>query len=363
MKNVSNGKILVIGGYGNVGKVICKTLADRFPGRVIAAGRNLSAAQQFSLQTNAKVLPLKLNVRQINEKDLVNISLVIMCIDRENNSLAKKCAAKGIYYIDISAEYKILSQIELLDSEAKQHQSTIILSVGLAPGLTNLLASSSKLKFDKLESINIHLLLGLGEVHGKAAIAWILNNLTTKYSILENGQPKYIESFKDKKNTVFEGHFGKRTTYSFNFLDQHTLPKTLGIKSASTGMCFDSVLMTRMLSILAHTGYINLARSSNLLKPLTGILQLLKLGTDKFVAKVEAKGTINNRTAIYETSISGSKEGFITGLVAAKVAEYLYTKPFPPGVFHIEQLFDLEQFVEDLETENLTLHQSELTPI
>lgn len=45
MKNVSNGKILVIGGYGNVGKVICKTLADRFPGRVIAAGRNLSAAQ------------------------------------------------------------------------------------------------------------------------------------------------------------------------------------------------------------------------------------------------------------------------------------------------------------------------------
>lgn len=34
------GKILVVGGYGNVGRIIGIELADRFPGQIIAAGRN-----------------------------------------------------------------------------------------------------------------------------------------------------------------------------------------------------------------------------------------------------------------------------------------------------------------------------------
>lgn len=36
------GKILVVGGYGSVGKTIALLLAKEFPGQVIAAGRRAS---------------------------------------------------------------------------------------------------------------------------------------------------------------------------------------------------------------------------------------------------------------------------------------------------------------------------------
>ncbi|WP_156114235.1 hypothetical protein [Myxosarcina sp. GI1] len=52
----------------------------------------------------------------------------------------------------------------------------------------------------------------------------------------------------------------------------------------------------------------------------------------------------------------------ITGLVAAKVAEHLYTSSLPSGVFHIEQLFDPLEFIENLKGNGLILSRSELKP-
>ena len=41
---MKTGKILVIGGYGHVGRAISSELAHFFPDRVIAAGRNIQKA-------------------------------------------------------------------------------------------------------------------------------------------------------------------------------------------------------------------------------------------------------------------------------------------------------------------------------
>ena len=42
------GGIVVVGGYGAVGRTVCSLLAQRFPGHVFAAGRNLRKAEAFS---------------------------------------------------------------------------------------------------------------------------------------------------------------------------------------------------------------------------------------------------------------------------------------------------------------------------
>jgi len=45
--NVIRDKILVVGGYGNVGRVICGYLAEKFPGKIIAAGRSYQHKNGF----------------------------------------------------------------------------------------------------------------------------------------------------------------------------------------------------------------------------------------------------------------------------------------------------------------------------
>src|SRR3712207_8858841 len=54
--------IVVVGGYGAVGRTVCTELAARFPGRVFAAGRNIEKASSFSQETKGRVLPLRLDI-------------------------------------------------------------------------------------------------------------------------------------------------------------------------------------------------------------------------------------------------------------------------------------------------------------
>ena len=52
-----DGNILIVGGYGSVGRVIAATLGNRFPGQVIAGGRNYQKARELSLETQEKAWP------------------------------------------------------------------------------------------------------------------------------------------------------------------------------------------------------------------------------------------------------------------------------------------------------------------
>ncbi len=40
-----HGKILIVGGYGQVGRMIAERLAPEFPGGLVLAGRNLDKAE------------------------------------------------------------------------------------------------------------------------------------------------------------------------------------------------------------------------------------------------------------------------------------------------------------------------------
>ncbi|MFM9329790.1 hypothetical protein [Paenibacillus mesotrionivorans] len=57
--------IVVVGGYGQVGQSVSRLLAERFPGKVYAAGRNLIKAEQFCSATDGAVKPMLLDVSRL----------------------------------------------------------------------------------------------------------------------------------------------------------------------------------------------------------------------------------------------------------------------------------------------------------
>lgn len=147
---------------------------------------------------------------------------------------------------------------------------------------------------------------------------------------------------------MFPGDAGKRSAFRFNFSDQHTIVKTLGIDSASTWACFDSAFFTWFFYVEKKLGMLNLLRIPAVKKMYLKLLGSIHMGSDVFIAQAVAEGTVDGKpTSSYTCSVSGHLEGRITGLVAAEVAEHLYTSTTPPGVFHIEQLFDQpREFIE-----------------
>lgn len=245
-------KILIIGGYGTVGSTIATHLTKAYPNKVIIAGRSIKKAEKRSRQLNNLAIPYEFDVSNSSSLEILkNVRLVIMCIDQKDNKFAETCIDNQIDYIDITANQKLIEKLEKLNAKAKEKEVSVILSVGLAPGITNLLAKNCINKMPDTKKIEIYILLGLGEKHGDSAYKWTLENIHTNYAIPINGAEKSVKSFTNPKTTNL---LGKRTFYYFNFSDQHSLAKTTSVPTVETRLAFDSNFFTKLVAFFKKNG-------------------------------------------------------------------------------------------------------------
>ncbi|MFC3747201.1 saccharopine dehydrogenase family protein [Paenibacillus sp. GCM10012306] len=337
-----NKDIIVIGGYGHVGSQICSLLSEYYPGHVYAAGRSLERAKQFCMTTDGKVKPLRLDLVEKADPELLKrTKIVIMCMDQQDTAFAEACLQNGVYYVDVSANGAFLTCLENLTSPSKPLPGTAVLSIGLAPGLTNMLARQASEAMDHTDRADITIMLGLGDSHGKAAIEWTLNNLRADFDIVENGSKVAVTSFTGGKISDLGEGLGRRIAYRFPFSDQQTLPRTLGIPSISTRLCFDSRIVTASVAWLQKFGLSKMLRSERMRKAAVWSFGKLRYGSDQFAIKVDAYGTKNGLPYTTEYGLQGENEAQITARVAASVAGAIYSAALPPGVFHIEELFTI----------------------
>ncbi|MDT8304922.1 MAG: saccharopine dehydrogenase NADP-binding domain-containing protein [Anaerolineae bacterium] len=342
-------RILIVGGYGAVGRIIAAELGDLFPGHVVVAGRNGEKARALAAASNGRIRSLQMDVTRAHQTPelLDGVALVIICLDLPDTRFAEMCLRRGIHYIDITAEDPFLQQMEALDQVARDSGSTAVLSVGLSPGITNLLAGHSRGHFDVLEQLDIHVLLGLGEHHGEAATRWTLRNLNATYPILDQGISRQVGSFTEAKAVRFPGANGHYTAYRFNLADQHVLARTMSVP-VSSWLAFDPPWVTGLLALLRRSGLSRLLQYRWLEDAGVRLTSAMRTGSDRFTVQVEARGTANGRQRQRQFAVTGQEQSRATGLAAAHVATQLHTETFPAGVFHIEQLFAPLPFLETL---------------
>jgi NAD(P)-dependent dehydrogenase (short-subunit alcohol dehydrogenase family) len=320
-------RILVLGGYGAVGREAAIALTHHLPDvSVVVAGRNPHAARPIPGTT-------RMRVDVTDPDDLVRalngVGAVLMCAERDNVRVARTCLERGVDYLDVSASHQVLAGIAELEDLARRNDATAVLSVGLAPGVTNLLARHC-VEHSQAGDVRIGVLLGSGEQHGPAALTWTLDGLGQ----LDGAWPMH-----------FPAPHGTRTVHRFPFSDQYTLPGTLGVTTVSTGLCLDSRLITAMLASASRPVVARLLHRPRIRKVLLTSLTRIHLGGDGFAVTVHS-GTVT-------ATFSGSRQSRATGLAAALLVRRLPT--LPPGVAHIEQLVEPAPFLTELAADGFTL--------
>jgi saccharopine dehydrogenase-like NADP-dependent oxidoreductase len=334
--------VLIVGGYGAVGTVIATTLARQHAGQLIIAGRSAAKAAKLAAQLGTGVRWRVLDMTQPMEYDAIleGVGYVVMCLDVPDIEFVRQCFQRGIHYVDISAEYPILSAIAELDAFARQQGATAVLSVGLVPGLSNLMARHSLRFVQPVYHLDIAVLAGLGEKHGAAGSAWILNHMSDSA-----GMARF----------QFREPYGQKVVYRFAFSDQYTLPQTLPVTSAATWLGFDSFLMTHLIGLARLPVLRHLFQQKSVKRLLLHTTQRLQFGSDEFVLTTRARGGAGS----YQAWLRGKREAVATGLVAAAVVHRLLIEPPPVGVYHIEQVFQLEDFLPLLAQHGLTFSGSD----
>ena len=337
-------KILIVGGYGAVGSSIAERLMKVYPHQIIIAGRIFSKAQAKAEEFQNKVIPQQLDVNNLKDFSVLNeVELVIMCLDQQNTDFVEYCISKGISYIDISADYQNLQKIEKLHCLAEQNNSTVVLSVGLAPGITNLLAQYVVSQMQNVESIDIFVLLGLGEKHGDHAYRWTFDNVDSNYTLKIHDEEKTLKSFTQPLKTNLSGN---RNFYLFNFSDQHVLLNTLDVPKVQTRMAFDVEWFTELTAFLRKLRITRFFRNKKVKDFAIQSFKNFPMGTDVFGVKVIAKDKNGNSKSVI---VKGNNEGRITASVAAEIAVLVLDENLPKGVFHSHQLVkDIPVFLNKL---------------
>ncbi|MNJ36325.1 Saccharopine dehydrogenase [compost metagenome] len=349
---MAKDNILVIGGYGKVGQTICNILGQEHPGKVIAAGRSLKKAVTFCDTTEGRVRPLQLDITApLDPVLLENTSVVVMCLDQNDMHVVEHCAKTGTHYIDITASFQLLSQIASRDAMFRESGATALMSIGLAPGITNLMVSEAHGHIGHHEQSDISIMLGLGEAHGQAAMDWTVAGMNESYTVIEQGNSRAVESFTEGKVVDFGGRWGKRKAYRFNFCDQHVLPHTLSIPTVSTRLCLDSRWITVMLAVFKKLGGMRLLKYRSVSNTVIAMMGWFAGGKPQFSVKVDSwgyqAGDTSKRVHI-EQFLHGLREAEITAIVAASVIESVYHGNKPHGAYHIEQLFTLHDLLSTI---------------
>lgn len=346
-------KIVVVGGYGHVGSGICDRLGKLYPGKVYAAGRSLDKSEAYSLTTQGRVKPMKLDSRALPDENWFReVAVVVMCLDQQDTLFAESCLKNGIHYIDVAASGDWFEKVERLADSAKIGGASAILSVGLAPGLTNLLARTvAEGSRDEL-SIEIGIMLGLGDSHGKAAIEWTVKGLSEPFEVTERGKKTIKQAFSEGKTAFYGSRLGRHKGYRFPFSDQVALPRSLGASSVSTRLCFDSRMVTALVALFAPLGLRRLLQWSAFRKLFASSLEAIKMGSDVYALSVVS---FDGDQVLRRARLSGRNESDITAAAAAATAKLVYEGAAPAGIFHSEELFALQATGRELWLESRPL--------
>ncbi len=345
-------KIMLVGGYGQVGQLIAERLAPSFPDRLIIVGRSLDKAAACATRIGEGATGRALDVNSENlGSHLEDVALVLVCLDQADSRFVEQCLSRGIDYLDVTASYEFLRRVSALDSLAKRSGATAVLSVGVAPGLTNLIAAQAVNAMNRTNRIDVFIQLGLGGRHGKAAIAWMIDNLDATYDVREASQQMSVRSFGESRRVRFPGQRVASIAYRFNFSDQQVLTWTLNVPSVSTWVCFDSRFLTWLLAAGARAGLGRPMRKPGWRAAAIWLFRNVRVGSDVCAVVVRAAGKTKQGDRTLELSVVGRNEVLMTAVVAAEVARQMLSAKLGAGVFHSEQIIALDSVVSALKDE------------
>lgn len=339
------GSIVVVGGYGAVGRGVALSLAPVFPGQVIVAGRDLDRARALAARAPRGTLGWqRVDVDSPTDVALLlrDAAVAVMCVERGNVEFARACLERGVHYVDISATAAVLDGIADLDPVAVGHGATAVLSVGLAPGLTNLLARHCVARLPTATSVDLTVFLGTAGDHGPDSLRWTLEQLGARAT--------------HRPARAYLPGVGRRTAYAFPFSDQDTLTGSLGIPVV-TRLCFDSVALTTGVFALRRLGFFALTRRWGANRRLATALRHLPFGTDRFAVTASADDPSGRRVSAAAT---GREEARATAMVAALVAQRLNRQQLTPGVSHIDELFSVDDFLRELPAQGIRIYSDDV---
>jgi len=256
---VNDQGILIVGGYGVVGRRIAAELGPDYPDRVIIAGRNSARADAAAAEIGHGALGRRIDVTLPSSlaAALNGVAVVISCIDQPDRALLWAAIDRGMGYTDITPHLTELGRgaaYEQIDAAARSSGARLVLGTGIVPGISSVMARALADMLGGADKIETALLLGANDVSGPASFDYFLQELAMSFTIHVDGEDRRVRAFSLPRLVEYPAPVGAQLAYLFPFSDQVLYPRTMGVNTAVTRLAIEPAWLAKALWMAAQSG-------------------------------------------------------------------------------------------------------------
>jgi saccharopine dehydrogenase (NAD+, L-lysine forming) len=353
--------ILIVGGYGVVGRRIACELGPHYTGRVVVAGRNPARAESAAIAIGHGVRGREIDVtvpRSI-EDALDGIAVVVSCVDQPGRKLLQAAVARGLGYTDITPHLTELGRggaYEAIEAQALTSGARVILGAGIVPGISNVVVRALADSLGGADVIETALLLGGGDVSGPASFDYFLQELAMSFDVHVDGEDRRVAAFSAPKPVEYKEPIGVQPSYLFPFSDQVLYPRTMGVRTAITRLAIEPAWLARALAIVSASGIARLLANGPIRHAIARRHRERPADQGaRFALRVDVKRGREARHAL----LCGRRQADAAAVGAAGVARALIDRDVTePGAFMPEQVVKPGPFLAYLATRGLKVEFS-----
>jgi saccharopine dehydrogenase (NAD+, L-lysine-forming) len=155
--------ILILGGYGNTGRLIAEYLLPECQANLLIAGRDAARAEALAHLLKEKypgrVSALKLDAGDASAMHdaLEGVQLLVAASSTSQyvEETARACLDQAVDYLDVQYSTRKIKVLQSLRSQIEHSGRTFITDGGFHPGLPAVLVRSAALKFERLLKANV----------------------------------------------------------------------------------------------------------------------------------------------------------------------------------------------------------------
>lgn len=253
----SEGRVVLVGGYGVVGAQLASLLRERHPDLpLLIAGRRDAPARELAARLG-RAEGVALDVRSpqalaaLGGKPRAVLSLV----NDPEDTLLMAASRAGVPVLDITRWTSRLKATVLRLSGATPGAPVLLGSAWMA-GLVPRLVAMAAGKVGRLERVEVAIRFALADQAGPDSLEY-MDRLGLSFEVMEDGQERQVLPLTDGRRVRFSD--GRHTrVFRLDTPEQATLPRVLGARTVTTRLGFDSGFATWTLVALQRLGILRL---------------------------------------------------------------------------------------------------------
>ena len=351
-------QVLIIGGYGRIGRSVARDLANYTNSEITITGRKLKVNLKELSISRVKYLALDLADKErvkniINSYNKSSENLVIHCAGpfhgRDANIL-KNCIEAGINYVDISDSRHFTYKALEYSKDAQKAGVTAIINTGIFPGISNSLSRQSIEQFDEPEEIHLSYVVGGSGGAGVTVMRTTFLGLQNNFDAWVNGKWQSVKPYSDREVIKFPPPYGKIGVYWFDMPESLTLATSFPVKTVTTKFGSFPNFYNHLTWMTAHLFPISWLKNLKVIEFLSQVSYKMTEVTDKYsgtgvVIQAKVIGKNSGKKEDFCSSIIYKDTATVTGIGTGGIAELILSRKLnKPGVWSVENTVSTELF-------------------